>query len=248
MNDIQKTPLHQLKRQAKQLVRLDKITHVKALDFIARENGYKSWSLLLRDRENNRLSGLFNKFKTGDLILLGARPGQGKTLLSLKIAKEAITFGHKGVFFTLEYNKIDVQKRLQKIGIAPSHSKNWHWPSQWQEKFLIDTSEDISASYIINIMKIMPSGSFAIIDYLQLLDQRHDKPPLTKQIELLKTFAKNKKIILIFITQIDRKFEVSGRDFPDVKDIRLPNPIDLSIFNAACLLHNKNVKLINLSS
>ncbi|UXN03417.1 DNA helicase [Bartonella sp. HY406] len=236
MNNIQRIPLHQLKRQAKQLVRLEKIAHVKALNRIARENGHKSWTLLLRAYQSNKFGDLFTKFKNGDLILVAARPRQGKTLLSLKIAREAIAFGHKGVFFTLEYNQMDVHKRLQKIGVAPN---------QWLEKLIIDTSEDICANYIINITKTMPSRSFAIIDYLQLLDQRHDKPPLIEQISLLKTFAMQQKIILIFISQIDRKFELSGRNFPDLIDIRLPNPIDLTLFDNICLLHEKNLKLVS---
>jgi replicative DNA helicase len=44
---------------------------------------------------------LFPHFRPGDLVLVGARPGQGKTLMSLELAVEAMRSGHRAAFFSL---------------------------------------------------------------------------------------------------------------------------------------------------
>ena len=59
---------------------------------------------------------LFARLNPGDLVLVGARPGHGKTLMSLKLAVEAMKSGHHGVFFTLEYTEKDIVDRFRAIG------------------------------------------------------------------------------------------------------------------------------------
>ena len=45
------------------------------------------------------------------------------------------------------------------------------------------------------------------------------------------------------ISQIDRAFELSSCDMPSVDDFRLPNPLDLSIFDKRCFLHDGEVQI-----
>ncbi len=45
-------------------------------------------------------------------------------------------------------------------------------------------------------------------------------------------------MIMVFIAQIDRSFEVARKPLPDIGDIRLPNPLDLQLFDKACFLNN----------
>jgi replicative DNA helicase len=108
--------------------------------------------------------------------------------------------------------------------------------------FEFDTSDLISAGYIAQRLADAPSGTLAVIDYLQLLDQRRETPDLNAQVRALKLFARDRGLILVFISQIDRSFDPSAKPCPDIADIRLPNPLDLSLFSKACFLHEGEVR------
>jgi hypothetical protein len=43
---------------------------------------------------------------------------------------------------------------------------------------------------------------------------------------------------MVFISQIDRKYDSTNRPIPTLEDIRLPNPLDLALFDKACFLHD----------
>jgi hypothetical protein len=60
---------------------------------------------------------------------------------------------------------------------------------------------------------------------------------------VLGEFARQTGAILGFISQIDRSFDPEREPIPGVRDIRLPNPIELGIFSKACFLHNGEVRL-----
>jgi len=106
----------------------------------------------------------------------------------------------------------------------------------------LDFSDDISSNYIISKTRgIAKEGSLIAVDYLQLLDQQRNKPPLQKQIEDLKAYARKTKCILIFISQIDRAFEEKGHDQPSLEDVRLPNPLNLSLFNKSIFVHGEHL-------
>jgi hypothetical protein len=36
---------------------------------------------------------------------------------------------------------------------------------------------------------------------------------------------------VLCLSPIDRKFEAAGREFPDKDDVRLPDPLDLTLFD-----------------
>ena len=59
---------------------------------------------------------------------------------------------------------------------------------------------------------------------------------------MLKEFAIKHGAIVIMISQIDRAFELSSTDMPSIEDIRLPNPVDLSLFNKRCFLNDGEVQ------
>ncbi|WP_253276864.1 hypothetical protein [Ruegeria sp. 6PALISEP08] len=45
------------------------------------------------------------------------------------------------------------------------------------------------------------------------------------------------------ISQFDRSFDLSDKTMPDLSDVRLPNPLDLSAFDKACFLHNGEIQM-----
>lgn len=226
-------PLYHLKRKAKELSRAEDIPLHQALDRIARNEGYSGWSLLAAKAAAAAPAGkLFARLLPGDLLLVGARPGHGKTLMGLELAVEAMKSGHPGVFFSLEYTEKDVHDRFRAIGV--NHA-------QFAHLFEFDGSNAISAAYIAGKLASAPRGTLVVIDYLQLLDQKRDNPELSVQVRALKSLARARGLIMVFISQIDRSYERSERPLPDIADIRLPNPLDVKLFDKTCFLNNGRV-------
>ncbi len=228
-------PIYVLKRQAKRLSRENRIPLSAALDSVALQQGYSAWSLLAaRHTADTPAKRLLGQLKPGDLVLIGARPGQGKTLLALELAVEAMKAGDPGAFFTLEYTEIDILDRLRAIGVKPA---------EFHSLFEFDCSDAISADYIIHRLASAARGTLVVIDYLQLLDQNRSNPPLTVQVAALKCFAQERGLMIVFISQIDRAYDPSKKRFPDIEDIRLPNPLNLGLFDRMCFLNNGSVNV-----
>lgn len=218
-------PICRLKQQAKIISRTEEIPLHKALDQIAQKEGFSRWSLLIAQRAGTSAKDILSSMSFGDLMLVGARPGHGKTKFSLELTVEAMKSGHRGVFFTLEYNEKDILNLFKKIGEDPAN---------YRDIFELYVSDSINAKYIMSKLSIVPAGSFVVIDYLQLLDQKRENPELMVQVSSLKAFAKKHDLRVIFISQIDRSFDSSENICPSFNDIRLPNPLDVSLFNKAC--------------
>lgn len=229
------TPIFRLKRQAKQLSRESNMRLTKAQDAIAVQEGFKSWGQLVAfHAKNSSISNIYKALTAGDMVLLAARPGQGKTLISLGLAIEAIKSGHHAGFYTLEATQSEVISRLEGLK-APM--------AACETALTIDTSDEISASHIIQRSRAAQPSTFIVVDYLQLLDQTRTKPPLADQLVALKAFAKASGAIVVMISQVDRSFEAASRSVPDISDIRLPNPLDLSLFTKTVFINEGAVEL-----
>jgi replicative DNA helicase len=228
------TPIYRLKQRAKALARQSGIPLHSALDQIAAEHGYRHWSLLAaaEGRDVSR-EDLYSRLKPGELVLVGARPGQGKTMLTLSVIGQALASGDHAVFYTLEWNRADVLARLSQVGVEPSRLTG----------LTIDSSDAISADYIVKRHGVDSQATLIVVDYLQLLDQKREHPPLMEQVKTLRVFAERSGVIILFISQIDRSFESSGRSMPGPADVRLPNPLDLTLFDHACFLNDGAIQL-----
>jgi replicative DNA helicase len=228
-------PIYRLKRNAKRLARQKGIPLHDALDHIAAGEGFARWSLLAA-KSTATLSprDLFARLKPGDLVLIGARPGHGKTLLSLQLTVEAMKAGRRGAFFSLEAAQGDIEKSFRTIGV------DW---ADFHPLFDFDSSDAISADYIMSKLASARRGTFVVVDYLQLLDQKREKPALMIQVQALRSFAQARGLIIAFISQIDRSFDPAKKPLPDLDDVRLPNPLDLRLFDKTCFLHDGEVRL-----
>lgn len=215
-------PIHSLKRHAKKLARNEDIALHAALDRIARLEGYETWSLLsARVGASGPARKMLHTLRDGDLLLLGARPGQGKTSLGLQLLLEAVKLGRRSVFLTLEYTAGETRERLVSLHGTESA------PRQDVE---VVASDEICADYIIGHLGNATSGTIAVIDYLQILDQNRCSPDISSQMRLLQSFARRTGVTLAFISQIDRSYDPNVKPLPDMQDIRMPNPFDTRIF------------------
>lgn len=228
-------PVFRLKRQARLLSRAAGIPLNQALDRIAVAEGFKSWGQLAAKASVERPAGaMLAQLVPGDLVLLGARPGHGKTLLGLELLAAAAQVGRHGFFFTLDYTDADVIDRVRALGLEPGALSS---------SVTLDTSDGICAAHIIAAMDAAQPHSIAVVDYLQLLDQRRQNPELADQVAALKAFAQKAGHVMVLISQIDRAYDPGSKPLPDLSDVRLPNPVDLSQFTKSCFLQDGEIRL-----
>ena len=230
-------PIFRLKRDARIASRTHGIPLHSALDQVAVEEGYRSWSLLAAAHDAAPPEEhLYSRLSAGDLVLIGSRPGHGKTLMGMKLATQAVRAGATGMFFTLEYSAKNVAERIKQLKMPEGNERAFH----------VDCSNEICAGYIAAKLQAARHGTLAVIDYLQILDQRRETPPLDEQVRSLKALAKRQGLILAFVSQIDRSFDMSDRSCPDLRDVRLPNALDLCLFDHAVFLHDGQVEMHDL--
>lgn len=233
-------PIFVLKQQAKALSQREKLRLHVALDHIAAREGFNAWSHLASAWQRaDSVRSVYNQLRPGELLLLGSRPGQGKTLLGLGLAVEAMTRGHRAAFFTLEFTAAEVEALFGLLGQSQQNFKG---------RWLLDMSEDLSAAHIAQRLPSEPPGTLIVVDYLQLLDQRRDKPGLGQQVQALKAHARQHRSVVVCLSQIDRGFSPAAQATPSLRDVRLPNPLDLSVFDKACFLHGGNMQLHTASA
>jgi replicative DNA helicase len=228
-------PIYHLKRDARHLSRTKNIPLHQALDRVAQAQGFANWSLLAaKALKTVSALELFLGLKAGETLLIAARPRQGKTLVSLRLAIEAMQRGGQAALFTLDDTEHDVRGRFEALGEDMA---------QYGDRFALDASDAISAVHMVERLTHTPRGGLVIVDYLQILDQKRDKPALMDQVRILKQFARDKGLILAFISQIDRAYDASSKPFPDLGDVRLPNPLDLALFDKACFVNRGEIRL-----
>lgn len=228
-------PIYILKQKAKVFARNNGIPLHDALDRIAKEQGFGSWSLLAAKwNADNANASLLSQLRPGDIILLAARPGQGKTLLSLGLAAEWMARAGRAAIFTLEFTQADVARCFEILGKDVEAFANL---------LAIDDSDGICADYIVAQLDSAPSNLLIVIDYLQLLDQRRANPILANQVARLRDFARQHQAIIVCLSQVHRSYDPATKSLPTLGDIRLPNPLDLKLFDKACFMGRRKIQM-----
>lgn len=230
-------PIFRLKRKARLLARRENIALSRALDRIASTEGFQSWGQLASFHHRSRPeAAIFSSLKPGEMLLLAARPGQGKTVLGLQLLSQASAQGFNSVFLSSEFSHDDVQETLVQTGVGRQRSA----------AIDIELSDNLCAEVIIERLSGTSEETIAVVDYLQVLDQRRVAPELADQVAALRKLADTSHVRLVFLSQIHRSYDPSKKSLPDVSDIRLPNPVDLSVFDKGCFLHNGEMTLCSL--
>src|SRR6218665_2410533 len=137
-------PIYRLKRIAKKVSREEGIPLSRALDRVAAREGYGRWSLLsARHAEAGPSVRLLPILGPGDLVLVGARPLQGKTLLCFELAVEAMRAGRRSFLFTLEETEKDILDRFRSLGLEPG---------RFSGQLTLDCRDAINADHIIRTL------------------------------------------------------------------------------------------------
>jgi replicative DNA helicase len=142
--------------------------------------------------------------------------------------------GRRAAFYTLEFTRADVVRCFNAFDVDVG---------SFDGRLVIDDSDEIVADYIIAQLKSEPPNMLVIVDYLQALDQKRDSASLMVQIEQLKRFAGQSGATVVCLSQVHRRYDPAIKPFPALSDVRLPNPLDLTLFDKACFMSRGKVEV-----
>ena len=193
------------------------------------------------------LDHLTSGFQPSELIILAARPSMGKTALSLNIGLHNALQGQKVAFFSLEMSKEAVLMRLlsslskinlTKVMKAQIEERSWSALITAAAQlsgahFYIDDSSPLSPYEIrskARRMKAKKGLDLIIVDYLQLMRLPEKSETREREVSemsrLLKSFAKELKIPIITLSQLNRGVETRSNRRPILSDLRESGAIE----------------------
>lgn len=188
--------------------------------------------------------------QSGDLILLAARPGMGKTALSLTFAKAALEQKPENViqYYSLEMPAEQIMQRLlAMMGRVPLQKirqaiqvEEYEWARigeafgviahQWKDRLLLDDNSYLTPQLLRTKVRrnVRKYGvpSVIIIDYLQLMSDPVYKDGKNRNLEIssistqLKQLAKEIGCPIIALSQLNRNLENRADKRPMQSDLR----------------------------
>lgn len=208
-----------------------------------RMDGRSEWGITVAGF--SRLNGVTHGFQPGQLIVLGARPGVGKTALALNWSL-GIAERHRCdvAFFSLEMSKDEVYQRLlsakARVDVkAMCATRDMAAMARiGRAKIDLDqmgihisdraqiTATEISARVDALLAKGNRLG-LVVVDYLQLVsspDQGRNRPNEAQRVgEITRSFkllAKDRGIPVVVLSQLNREVEGRSGKRPQLSDLR----------------------------
>lgn len=198
------------------------------------------------------VDSLFHGLRGGDLIILAARPGVGKTSFALNLALNAAKEGTTVAFFSLEMDSGQITQRLisSEAKVDLNKIRSGKLNDEWGP--VADASGRISALelYIddtpgLSIMEARAKArrelrnvagegknGLIVIDYLQLMQAPTVRRDGNRAVEVgeisrgLKILAKEMDMPVIALAQLNRGVEMRGNKRPMLSDLRESGSIE----------------------
>ena len=193
---------------------------------------------------DNKLAG----FQDSNLIVLAARPGQGKTAFTLNIAQHITTAVKMPVaFFSLEMSKEELVDRLL---VAQADIDAWKLKTGKlsdddftrlseamgelaEANLYIDDTPGLSIMEMrtkARRIQIEHEVKLIIVDYLQLVDAGKKFEGRVQEVSYvsqnLKNIARELRVPVIAISQLSRAVEARGTKIPQLADLRESGAIE----------------------
>ena len=194
------------------------------------------------------LDNITGGWQPGDLVIIAARPGMGKTSLTLGIANLAEAADHWGLFCSLEMSTMQLVKKSIATATGKTTSQLtrglWMTPAEAEDlriqagalassRLLIDDTPALSIGDLrAKATKAVADCSIKIIyvDYLQLMtgDKGGNREQEIGSISRgLKMIAKELHLPVIALAQLSRAVETRGGDKkPQLSDLRESGSIE----------------------
>jgi replicative DNA helicase len=193
---------------------------------------------------------LTSGLQPGNLVVIAARPGVGKSSLATNIARNVAVSGHPVAMFSLEMSRNEIGMRLlcSEAGVPWDRIRSkrvepHHWSRVVQAaEILHDAPLHIVDAGNVNIVDIrakarrMRTGrqglDLIIVDYLQLMTSALARRPDNRQQEVaeisrsLKLLAKELRIPVVALSQLNRNPEARADKRPQLSDLRESGAIE----------------------
>lgn len=188
------------------------------------------------------LDGMTNGFKGGQMIIVAARPGVGKSTLAVDFMRHAsINLGVPSLFFSLEMSEREIRNRIlsAEATLKAKDIERGNLNESQLAKLVetadrigdapifIDDSAETTMMDITAKTKLMVKKhgvGLVVIDYLQLLksgikaeSRQQEVSDFSRQIKLL---AKSCDVPIIAIAQLNRGVEKREEALPRISDLR----------------------------
>ena len=179
-----------------------------------------------------------------DLIIVGARPGMGKTSFALNIAKNVAEKGKRVAFFSLEMTRDQIAQRLlsNEASVPSTKLRTGELsPEEWarlgnagQALSKMDIYVDETPGITVPEMKaklLRQKVDLVIIDYLGLMQSAKRTENRVQEVSditrNLKTMAKDLHVPVIACAQLSRGTEAKGKSHrPALSDLRESGSIE----------------------
>ena len=194
-----------------------------------------------------RLQGL----RAGQMIVIGARPGVGKTSFALNLAVNAAAKGASVAFFSLEMSKEEIGQRLlssyARIPLSTIRARRIDDDNLWQPLFdatselsqldiMIDDTPGTTVTEVRAKARRMLHGKkngVVILDYLQLVSPpsgrvRADSraTEVSEMSRGIKIMAKDLGVPVVALSQLSRQVESRTGKRPQLSDLRESGSIE----------------------
>lgn len=215
-----------------------------------------------------KLDALTAGLHGSELIIIAGRPSMGKTALALNLmANISLNYGMAGLIFSLEMSKEALTKRLicAESGVSGHKMRSGYLASDdfpklikacqelGQVEILINDDADIAVEEIRTIArraKLTNDIRYIVVDYLQLIRKSRHSSAGNREQEIseisrsLKALAKELKVPVIALSQLNRSCEMRTNKRPMLSDIRESGAIeqdaDIIAFVYRDIVYNEN--------
>ena len=194
---------------------------------------------------------LFHGLRGGDLVILAARPGVGKTSFALNLATNAAKLGTSVAFFSLEMSAIQLVQRIlsseSRVPLSKLRGSEKLSDADWSQ--LADASNRLSTlnMYVddtpgLSILEARAKArrelraaignGLIIVDYLQLMQPPKSRKDGNRAVEVgeisrgLKILAKEMDMPVIALSQLSRQVEMRAEKRPMLSDLRESGSIE----------------------
>ena len=194
----------------------------------------------------SQLDRVITGLNKSDLIIVGARPGMGKTAFALNVARNvAVQSDKKVCFFSLEMSRDQLAQRLLsseamiesgKMRTGDLTTDEWLKLSEAgkilsQTKLYIDETSGITVPEMKAKLRRLKDVDLVIVDYLGLMQSAKKTENRVQEVSditrNLKIMAKELQIPVIVCAQLGRGTEVKGKSHkPALSDLRESGSIE----------------------
>jgi replicative DNA helicase len=185
------------------------------------------------------LDQVMSGFTNADLIVIGARPSQGKTAFALNMLNNWVKQGVPVGFFSAEMSDKSIITRLMsmcsginardlkgagKLKISLNILRSVH--EQYPTNFMIDDTPNISVQELkLKAKKMKRMGArIIVVDYLQLITSEREHFSREQEVSYisrsLKGLAKELNVPVVVLAQLNREAEKRPDGKPITSDLR----------------------------